>query len=171
MKSSGGNVFTDCVVSAGHSLAQVCFMIAAFGVLTGMLDSTGVLKASGHPELARAFLDVTAVEGLPHGDWTLLPWLSALVSFGGVCVIFQIGAIASGRLDLRPFIIIRTSASVFSFWICRLIMPFMLRNVTAEVSAMGTSLHSAPSPVPSIMLMLMTLAVISDSLKNSRCKL
>ena len=110
-------------------------------------------------------MDVTAAGELPHGNYTLLPVLSAAVSFGGVCVLFQIASIFSGKLSMLPLILTRTAASALSFGICRLIMPYMLRNetVTAAVTA---SVHKAPSPVPSVMLILMTFAVLRETGKE-----
>lgn len=163
-----GSMLTDCISSAGRSMAEICFTIAAFAVFSGMLDSSGIMAAFGNDlrrQTVLTFLDVTAAGELPRGNYTLLPLLSAAVSFGGVCVLFQIASIFSGKLSMLPLILTRAAASALSFGICRLIMPFMLRNetVTAAVTA---SVHRAPSPVPSVMLILMTFAVLRETVKD-----
>lgn len=166
-------LLTRCVSSAGRSMAEICFTIVTFAVFAGMLTNCGAVGAAGallsslsnqppevSEQLVLTFLDVTAAESLPHSNYTLLPWLSALVSFGGVCVLFQINAIISGKLDLLPLIIIRLAASALSFAVCRLIMPFMLQDETVPASAVSSAVHSAASPVPSIMLLMMTFALL-----------
>ena len=158
-----GTMLTDCVSSAGRSMADICFMIAAFAVFAGMLQNTGILNIAGGENsrmIALTFLDVTAAGELPHGNFTLLPWLSAAVSFGGVCVMFQIAAIFSGKLSVLPLVAVRIFSSVLSFGICSLIMPFMLRNEAVPAAAVNAAVHSAPSPVPSVMLILMTFALL-----------
>ena len=168
-----GSMLTGSISSAGRSMAEICFTIAAFSVFAGMLSSTGAVRSAGaavsavsgltddvSQQIVLAFLDVTAAGELPRGNYALLPWLSALDSFGGVCVLFQLAAIFSGRLNMLPLIITRLVSSVLSFAICSLIMPFMLRNEVVGAAAVNTSVHSAPSPVPSVMLILMTFAVL-----------
>ena len=160
-----GSMLTECISSAGRSMAEICFTIAAFSVFSGMLLSSGVLSAAGGEitqKLVLTFLDVTAAGELSHGNYALLPWLSAAVSFGGVCVLFQIAAIVSGRLSMLPLIVTRLAASVLSFGICSLIMPYMLRNEAVPAAAVGASVHSAPSPVPSVMLILMTFSLLNS---------
>lgn len=168
-----GNMFTDCVSSAGRLMLEICFMIAAFAVLSAMLTYTGAAHKAGEvtahltglaPEVSEqliaAFLDVTSLSGLPKNDYSLLPFLCALTSFGGVCVLFQAAAAVSGKLSVKPLVIMRLAAAVISFFMCRAVMPFMLQNVT--VSASSVSVHSERSPVPSVMLLLMTLMVLSS---------
>ena len=166
-------LLTQCVSSAGRSMAEICFTIVTFAVFAAMLTSCGAVSAvgallsslSGQPpevseQLVLTCLDVTAAEHLPHSNYTLLPYLSALVSFGGVCVLFQINAIISGKLNILPLVIVRLAASVLSFGICRLIMPFMLKDETVPAAAVNSAVHSAASPVPSIMLLMMTFALL-----------
>lgn len=170
-----GVLLTDSVASAGRTMGELCFMITAFSVITAMLGHFGVISAAAgafsritgfSEEVSGAFipavLDITAVRGLPENNYALLPWLCALVSFGGVCVIFQISAIVSGRFSVLPFIVIRLIVSVMSFGICRIIMPFMISEEIVSASSVNVSVHSSSSSVPSLMLMLMTFMIMAE---------
>lgn len=170
-----GDLLTGSVVSAGRTMGELCFMITAFSVMTAMLRHFGVISAAAgvfsrftgfSRELSETFipavLDITAVGGLPVNNYALLPWLCALVSFGGVCVMFQTAAIISGRFSVRIFIALRLLASAFSFGICRFAMSFMLRNETVAAASVNVSVHSAPSLMPSVMLLLMTFIIMAE---------
>lgn len=174
-KLHGDVILTKSVVSAGRTMAELCFMITAFSVITAILKEYGIISAAASvfsgltgfsPEISNAFipalLDITTVRGLCDNNYALLPWLCALVSFGGICVLFQTAAIISGSFSLRIFLVLRLAASAASFWICRLIMPFMLKDETIAAAAVNVGVHSAPSPVPSVMLLLMTFMIIAE---------
>lgn len=168
------DVLTDCILSAGRSMAEICFMITAFAVAAAMLDDSGVFAVLGdrYAAIARTLLDVTAVEELPRRDYTLIPLLSGIVSFGGICVICQAAAMNSGRLNAAPMIIMRVISGIISYFVCRLIMPYTLRGETVAAASSHISLHSKPSPIPSVMLILMTFMLLrkdraSDNKMNS----
>ncbi|MDE5557224.1 MAG: hypothetical protein K2J32_05955 [Ruminococcus sp.] len=168
------DMLTECVISGGHSIVNICFMVMAFAVITAIMDYTGIISAMGDMisgitnlsendsrQLIKSIADVTAVSDFSRGNYELLPYISALISFGGICVIFQISAI-SGGLSLKPLIIMRISASALSFIICRIISPLMLSGETILTSSINIRTHQAHSPVPSIMLIIMTFFLLYE---------
>lgn len=182
-----GAMVADCVTSGGRALAGICFAVMAFSVLTSALESLGTAELIGgfiarfagvsHKDgetLFRSILDVTALSELTRGNYRLLPWISALISFGGVCVLFQISAVTSGNISLRPFLIIRLAAAAVSFFVCRSIMPIMLRSETVAASTVKVRSFRAASPIPSVMLIIMTMMLICSTnthlKKRTHCK-
>ena len=180
-------LLTEAVSSAGRSMAQLCFTVLAFAVITAMLGSLGFTGAvsdmltalSGRPHretaaLTAAFLDITAAGSLTHGDHTLLPAVTALVSFGGVCVFFQLGAVSGGEIPLLPVVLMRAAAAALSYFICRALLPFLMAGETVTVSVAG-AVHRADSVVPSVMLILMSVMVMREwgagklGIRNSGC--
>lgn len=170
-----GDVFADSVTAGGRAAAGICFMVMIFAVITDMLCSFGISgaacgvisKITGYDkkisgEMFAAFLDVTALVRLTPGNYALLPAVCALTSFGGICVMLQIASVSGGELSLLPFVLIRTAAAALSFGICRAIMPYMLAGEAVPAAA-GLRFHSADSPVPSVLLMLMTVMLMSEA--------
>ncbi|MCM1314473.1 MAG: hypothetical protein NC040_05780 [Muribaculaceae bacterium] len=168
------DMLTECVTNGGNSIINICFMVMIFAVITAVLDYTGIISAAGKiiseitnlsvedsKQIIRAVTDVTAVNEFSHGNYELLPYLSALISFGGICVIFQISAI-SGGLSLKPLIIERIIISVMSFIICRILSPVFLSGETIFTSSVNIRTHQAQSPVPSVMLIIMTFFLLSE---------
>lgn len=173
-------LLTQCTLSASRSMADICSSVLIFSVFTVMLGKCGVLAAIGAAAssltglsadicrlLTAALLDITNVGGLPCGDYTLLPYLSALTSFGGLCVIFQIAAVTSGKLSVKPLVAMRLAASVLSFIICRVISPFLLRGEAVSAAAVKVRAHENASAVPSVMLIIMTLMLFREFRANS----
>lgn len=171
-------VLSEAVCSGGASMAQLCFTVTAFAVISAMLGRLGISGAAadmmsavtGRPasetlSITAALLDVTAVTGLPHGDFTLLPAVTALISFGGICVFFQLSAVSSGKISVIPAMLIRTAAAAASCGICRAAMPFFIAGETVS-AAVTAGFHKAPSVIPSIMLIFMTIMVM-DQWKSS----
>ena len=173
--SISADMLTDCVLRSGRAMADICIMISAFAAANAALARTGVTAAAGEllgklPDLDRirgevlvaAFLDVTNISKLPCGDWLLLPYISALTAFGGVCVLLQLRALTAGKLSLKYFIIMRSAAAVLSFFICRLIMPFFMTGEVTEVLSPRISSAGNSSPVPSVMLIIMTVMLMVE---------
>lgn len=185
-KSSGCSVLTfdtgilsDSVSAAGRAMGEICFAVTGFSVLTAMLRQLGVIRlAALIPEKLMGFapntaetlicaaLDVTAVSELPLGDLSLLPAISALVSFGGACVFMQIASIFRSDLTIAPLVLTRLVTAVVSGVICRLIMPFFLRAEVVSAAAMNPQFHRESSPIPSLMLALMTAALFAEMAKK-----
>jgi hypothetical protein len=171
--SLSADMLTECVLKSGRAMADICIMVVFFSVLTAFLSRAGA--AAGElfgklPDLDRksgevivaALLDVTNIGKLPRGDWLLLPYVSGASAFGGVCVMFQISALTAGRFSLKPFILLRCAAAVLSYFICRMVMPFLMEAETVAVSTMKVSSVSNNSPIPSVMLVLMTVMLMLE---------
>ncbi len=171
----------DSVNSAGRSMAEICFAVLAFAVITAMLKDFGILSAfsgilsqvSGFsPEISEkiicSVIDVTAINDLTKENVNLIPVASGLVSFGGLCVFLQISAIFKGRLSVFPLILFRTVAGIISGFICKVLLCFFADDEIIAVSSMNTQLHKSTSPVPSILLIIMTAILFFEYEKNFR---
>ena len=171
--SISADMLTDCVIRSGRAMADICILITGFSVLTAFLVSTGVMAAAAEipakllcldrscvEAAIAALIDITNVEGLPHGDFLLLPFISGAVSFGGLCVLFQLSALTAGKISLRPLVITRTAAAFLSSRICSLLLPFFIKDEAVEATAVLAGRYGVERTVPSAMLILMTIMLI-----------
>ena len=78
-----------------------------------------------------------------------------------MCVILQISALARGKFSVKLLIFIRIVSAFLSGMICRIIMPFFLRHEITAASTVTVRLHKEVSPVPSIMLVIMTIMLFA----------
>lgn len=171
--SISADMLTDCVLHSGRAMADICIMITGFSVLTNFLVSTGAIAAAVEIPAkllcldkscveagVAALIDITNVEGLPRGELLLLPFISGAVSFGGLCVLFQLSALTAGKLSLRPLVITRTAAAFLSSWICRILLPFFIKDEAVEAAVILAGEYGSERTVPSAMLILMTVMLI-----------
>lgn len=173
--SFSADMLTECVISGGRSVLEICFMVTAFAVISEFFRASGAADMAGGllskligtdketaVALCCAFLDVTDISGLPCGDYTILPYVCGLVSFGGICVIFQVSAAVSERFSVIPLIFERLAAALISGTICRSLLPYYIAyNVTA-VSNVQIHAYNGYSPIPSLMIVIMTLWLFGE---------
>lgn len=160
-----GDILTTSVTSSGRSLGDMCLCVIIFAVFAKMAEYCGLSVIFGG-DLYKAVLDVTAINDTSAD----IAVKSALVSFGGVCVFFQISAIFRGKLSILPLVVMRVFAAALSFFICRILQPYFIGGAV-DVFASGRQLYRENSPVPSVMLMIMTGVVIAEMAKiqQKRC--
>ncbi len=174
------DVLMDSILCGGRSMADICIMITAFSVFTAFLADTGAVSAAAElisavasisPQsvcgLLCCFIDVTAADSLPQNDYSILPAICGLSSFGGVCVIMQISAVTAGKIRILPVVVLRIAAAVISGIICRFAMPFFLAEEAVQAAEINVSAHQAASPVPSVLLIIMTIILFSEYDKAS----
>lgn len=164
---------------AGRSMAEICFAVLAFAVITAILRDFGVLSFFAEimsqicgfsvdtaEKIICSVIDVTAINDLTKENANLIPVASGLVSFGGFCVFLQISAVFKGKLSVLPLIFFRTTAGILSGFICKILLFFFADDETIAVSLINTHLHKSPSPVPSILLIIMTAVLFVEYEKN-----
>jgi len=152
-------VFTSSILSASSALLPVCAVITAFGLIGGVLRFYGIDNA-----YTLALLEITNVSGLMPRS-SLLPFIAALFSFGGLCIIMQIPALTKGSVPLKPFLLWRIPAAIISALVCRLFMAAGFITYESSVPALakdgaeGISLVSG-SPIASAALFMMAVLLV-----------
>jgi len=176
----------NSVTNAGRAIMKICLMILAFSVFIELLYSTGILRSTASilscysdydAETISVFiasiLDVTCISALNIRDnYTLLPFICAVVSFGGVCVFMQISAVVSGKLSISRLLFMRIISALLSALICKAIMLPLLENTALPTASADFALHKATSPIPSLMLLVMTFMLMKkqqDIIHKSHC--
>lgn len=173
---------TDGISSAGRSMAEICFCILFFSAISEMLRNIGILQKTA--EIAAkifdisqiraesflcSLLDITAVTDFAAiGGASAVPAIAALISFGGICVFLQISAIFRCRLSMLPLLIFRISAAIISFILCRILQPFFISDDAISALAVSSKLYHESSPIPSVMLIFMTIYLIAASGKTKK---
>ena len=173
-------MLTDCVLRSGRAMADICIMVVGFSVFTAFLVRTGTMAAAGEllgkllrldrvsgEALTAALIDVTNIVSNAGGGHLLLPYVSGAVSFGGLCVFFQLRVLTAGKFSLKPFIIMRAAAAVISFAVCRALLPYFIFGEAIEAASVEVSGHGTDSAVPSVMLIIMVVMLMLEC-RNKR---
>lgn len=175
------NQFIPSVKSASSAMLQMCVMIAAFGGICCILKLTGIIDIfsyytnciTGVPintakNIIMTFLEISNIVTLPTMQAGLFPIVSFLLSFGGICVIMQIAALADSNFNIINFLIARLFTALISSVISYFLIPFL--NIDAPCSSSFNIIsESKYSPLPTILLiimMMMLLGLFGDSRKS-----
>lgn len=152
--SSAQDLSAECFISSVDAGARVmytvCVMSVAFAAVTALLDSAGItelaawalgkLGLGGNSDrLLPALLEVTQVRGLvPEGAAASL--CAAALSFGGVCVLMQVGALTGGEISMKPLLISRLPAALLSGF-----LAFPAGKLTTAAEAYSPNASGVPA--------------------------
>lgn len=165
---------TESVMSSSKAIFQMCSMIIAFSGFLSIAELSGIIDlissiissvSKTDSEISNAliasFFEISNLITIPHRTPELLPIISALLSFGGICVLIQVIIISDNLLNVRNFITARAVSAIFSAIICKLISRFFY---------LGTCFTFSPSVnkcdygmLPSILLIFMIIILLSSS--------
>ena len=139
--SSAQDLSAECFISSVDAGARVmytvCVMSVAFAAVTALLDSAGI--GGNSDRLLPALLEVTQVRGLvPEGAAASL--CAAALSFGGVCVLMQVGALTGGEISMKPLLISRLPAALLSG-----LLAFPAGKLTAAAEAYSPNASGVPA--------------------------
>lgn len=177
------NGFISSVNSGGIGIAKICAAIVFFASLLAVLESSGIIGAFSRmisavtnisPEICgiflRSMLEISNISSLPS-DISFLPIVTALLSFGGLCVIFQIEGIIKGKLSTHCFLLCRIITMILSYFYCKiLILVFDISNYT-QVSILNDENVRQNSPIPSLFLLIMTILLLSKNFIENKEKI
>ena len=176
------NQFIPSVKSASSAMLQMCVMIAAFGGICCILKLTGIIDILSYytncitgistdtsKSIIMSFLEISNIVTLPAIQTGLFPIVSFLLSFGGICVILQIAALADSNFNLVNFLIARLFSALISSVISYFLTPFL--NIDTPCSSSFSIIsESKYSPLPTILLiimMMMLLGLFGENKKSS----
>lgn len=163
--SFSADILTDSVISAGKSMFTICVMIVFCAGIISCAEGAGLFdllcRLVGNDEnlmvLIKSVFEISSVTELKGAPYALLPYVTAVCSFGGICVIMQAAALCGGSFSMKCFLAVRPIAALLSGAICSLISEYFLPTA-AEVSFYEKNiLVNFNNFVPSICLILMIL--------------
>ncbi len=112
-------VLVSSVESSGKSMLMICLMVTAFSVFTSVLKTTGIFSFFNQPLIEKtvmAFMEITNVTSFT-GNYTLMPLICFLISFGGICVLLQVKAIVRESFSLKTFLLMRFPVSLVACFV------------------------------------------------------
>ncbi len=169
------NTVISSIRSASGAMMQMCIMVVAFNGFCSILKYTGVIQAISillsscfsintniAENIVMSSLEISNIINFPTMNPYLLPVISFLLSFGGICVLMQVMALSSDFFSISSFIKYRLISSFVSGIACRLLMHFS--DISDSCSTgLKTVSENKYSPVPSLFLIIMVIILLSSS--------
>lgn len=171
---SAQNVINSTLSSA-HAIFQMCVMIITFGGLYRAAELSGAvnflyryisvltgLNRTKTQAIVSSFFEISNIVTIPANSTELLPIVSFLLSFGGICVLIQVIVISGGLLNVRKFLLSRLFSASVSALVCRIISRFFDLG-TADVFMPATAVHRGNGTLTAVLLLIMTVMLLSLS--------
>jgi hypothetical protein len=151
-------ILTDSVESSAKAMMKICGMILMCAVLIGILKHIGL----GNSPFFSTVIDVTNIVTFPKGDYSQLPLLCCLLSFGGVCVFLQIMSIGVGKINPLKFLFARICGCGIAFLICDILDNYLIDVVAVSNIHISTTQNNDlfSSIIPVLALLLMTFMIL-----------
>lgn len=157
----------NAVQSASKSVLIICSMIIMFASIIGILNGFNLFNLINFDILP--FFEITYVVDMSVST-DIIPIISALISFGGICVLFQIKALSKGP-SLKYLIISRIPAFFLSAAFTRIMLKtfkinYYIKAAQAYVSGKSIGFTDAKSYFPAILMVIMMFILIMTKEKN-----
>ena len=167
--------FISCINSGGISILKMCAVIIFFSTIISILDASGILIniASGISLLTgisfadamsiiKALIEISNIKSVSP-DISLFPLVTALLSSGGLCVLFQIEGIIQNKLSTHIFYLYRFMSIILSYIYCKIVICIFDVNYYIQTSAAVNISYRQNSPIPSLFLLIMTILLLSNN--------
>lgn len=165
----------NSINSGGISLLKICAAIVFFSSFIAVLDKTGILNAAAGffsrlsglsyencTAILRSMLEISNISYI-QPDIQLLPIVTALLSFGGLCVIIQIEGVINNKILTNIFYISRIMSMILSYMYCKILIYIIDVNKIVQTDCNTQSSFRHNSPIPSLFLLIMTILLLSKN--------
>jgi hypothetical protein len=172
--------FLSAVTDGGKSILIMCGIIIFFASFTAILEKLGfftiislafaggfgISNANGET-LIKSVVEISNILSLSHGQYVLLPIVSALLSFGGICVLIQILQFSGGFIKFTKFLLYRIFVAVICFFLTKTVL-ILFPSLTAVLADAINGGFTKGTPIPSIFLIFMTIILLTFEVNNKR---
>ena len=167
--------FTESIASGGIGILKICGAILFFAAISAIASSCGIISALSDllskisgisyadcEAIVKSILEISSIIKISD-DIFLLPIITSLLSFGGICVIFQTEGVIAGGLSTNNFYLGRIISIISSYFFCNIFIYLInVDNIIQTVSQYKLGVRQI-SPIPSVFLLIMTILLLSNN--------
>lgn len=165
----------NAITNSARVLFEICAMIVGFSVINRVISYLPFEIIGDWLNINESFLkslifsitEISNIRSFPPSI-VYLPLISALLSFGGICVLMQVKSILGQNVNMKGFVIIRILGAIISGAITFIYIK--VANPTLTVSNAGGNffaLTQSRNIVPSICLIFMTIILLKSLLPKA----
>lgn len=173
-------MITDAAVKSGKALFKICAMIIMFGGILGLkeLPFLRAITKYKYSDIIFSTLEVSRITSIFPYLREMLPFIGAVLSFGGICVLMQISAVSKDKINISYIFFIRIIAAIITWlllYLREMFIPIQTEFQTETASVIYNESNNLNietfSPIPSILLLIMTfMLLISADRKTKNCR-
>lgn len=174
------SMITDAAVKSGKALFKICAMIIMFGGILELkeLPFLKFITKYKYSDIIFSTLEISRITSIFPYSRELLPFIGAVLSFGGICVLMQISAVSKDKINISYIFFIRIIAAIITWlllYLREMFIPIQTEFQTETASVIYNESNNLNietfSPIPSILLLIMTfMLLISADRKTKNCR-
>ena len=152
-----------CTENAGSSMLMICGLVIIFCVCMAdvqRLFGSFLRINSQKKSLIKTVFELSSITSLNNASYELIPIITALFSFGGVCVLIQMISTVKGRYPLTLFFITRLPISLLSGFIAGRMTDHFIEKAEYCISARKDFIVNFNNFIPSVCLILMIFLLL-----------
>lgn len=156
--------FSACLTDAAKALMNITLAILLFNATTELIGYI-ISNLTGYelPDIVKAIAEVTNIK---NGVTVYsLPVVTALISFGGLCVIYQLYILAAFKINVVRFILTRSAIAIISALFC-----FIIVGISGYEPSIATFAYATDTVITDPLLLLcvagMTFVLLKDTEKK-----
>ncbi|GAB5082689.1 membrane protein [Hominimerdicola sp. 21CYCFAH17_S] len=158
----------NSITEAGRSLFVMCALIVFFSTIMSVLDSCNVFGlladnfniTDNGSVLIKSFLEISSVTRITGAPYRLIPLITSICGFGGICVILQIIAVNQNSFSLRMFFLTRGICFIIQYFVSLFIFMLFNNKYVAASAAQTEIIVDFNNFVPSICLIMMIFLLV-----------
>ena len=167
-KTDISQCLTSSVTGAGESVIGICMMIVFFSAVLAVVEAAGAIRAiygalgldKNQCILLRSMLEITASADLGTGAVGCLPFLAAISSFGGLCVVLQLKTVTGGSIGLKRFLLWMPARICMVFGFDKLYNWLFVENCLPAFTKSNELIVELDNFLPSICLIMMIFLLV-----------
>lgn len=156
----------DSIHSSSEALIKICAIIIFFNsfitIFECILNDIGFIM----PQYIKSFLEISNVLNTDNASVSSLPFISALASFGGFCVLIQCLSFINNNFNLKYFFVSRLFSMLLSYIISSFITHFSKISIPAYSSFNEYTYYFSTNKSASVFLLIMLSFFIWKNEKN-----
>lgn len=151
------------VNSASRAMFTVCTVIIAFNTVISCIRAFLLNFGAVVPEQITGILEISNLMSLSSADISMIPFVSAVASMGGICVMLQCTAIAGGAFPVKRFIAARLPCALLSAVIAQIILQFTDISVSASTYSPEYTYEFSANRIIVLVLIAMCIIIFHKS--------
>jgi hypothetical protein len=172
--------FLSAVTDGGKSILILCGIIVFFSTFNCLLEKLGFitilsrfpsrifdLSRSDSENALRSIVEITNIMHFTPGNVRIFPLLTALLSFGGFCVIMQVFQFAGGFISPARFLFHRAFTAIISYVFANIALIFF-PALTAVAANTVNGGFTKGTVLPSILLIFMSIILFTFDIHRKR---
>lgn len=164
LNAHGGII--NSINSSADVLFKICSIIVIFNIIITAFESFFNLFQIEIPIILKSLTEISNVVNIKNPNISLLPYLSAISSTGGACVLFQTYSLIGDDFSKSFFLISKLPCAVLSFFITKIILFFWDISLPVITETNNYIFELNSNRLILVLLLIMCVILLQKNEKN-----